>query len=565
MVKWLGEFLVRYPELALFLALGIGHWIGSFKYKGFGLGPVTGSLLAGVLIGQLGEIPVSGTARSILFLLFVFGIGYSCGPQFFASMRGGGLRIAVLGVFVPCIGLLTAFIVSKVLGLDVGFAAGLTSGALTESPAIGTATEAISNLPLSEAERQRLIGHIAVADSICYLFGAFGVIWFCGDIGPKLLRIDLKEEARKLEEAMGMKRLKPGQQSAWRAFELRAYRIREGGLVAGVTVAAAEARLPGKRVFILRLRRGDTILAVDPKVVLQAGDVIAVASAREILVETIGPGADEVEDRELLDVPAASYDVLVASKSLIGRSLADIAATASYARGVFLRQITRSGQAVPVTPGTVLERGDLVTIVGPEAAVSRAADAIGTPIRPKDVPDYITLGFAIFLGGLAGTVIGLPIGGHYITLSTSVGVLLAGLIVGWLRTHFPLLGRIPDHAVSMMTSLGLAAFVAMVGLHAGPIFLHALREAGLSLLLGGMVVTMTPMFAGLYFGRYVLRIPPILLLGALAGAQTMTPGLAAVQEKSGSPIAVLGYTAAVPFGHVLLTTWGTVIVLLVAG
>jgi len=256
--------------------------------------------------------------------------------------------------------------------------------------------------------------------------------------------------------------------------------------------------------------------------------------------------------------------VLLTGKRFIGRTLEDIVRTEDAARGVFLRQITRGGEEIPVAPGTVLERGDVLRIVGTEAAVARVAGALGTRIRPAEIPDYITLGFAIFLGGLVGAVLGVPIGGHYITLSTSVGTLLAGLGVGWLRTHYPLLGRIPEHAVSLMTSLGLAAFVAMVGLHAGPIFLHALREAGLSLLLGGMVVTMVPLFAGLYFGHYVLRIPAVLLLGALAGAQTMTPGLAAVQEKSESPIAVLGYTAAVPFGHVLLTTWGTVIVLLVA-
>jgi len=429
---------------------------------------------------------------------------------------------------------------------------------------MGTAAEAIGSLPLPEADRLRMVSHIAVADSICYLFGAFGVIWFCGDIGPKLLRIDLKAEARKLEESMGMKRAKPGQFSAWRQFELRAFRVREDGAVVGSTVAATEAKLPDHRYFILRLRRGEEIVETDPGMVLRAGDVVAVAGAREVLVETIGRAAIEVEDRELLDVPAAISDVLLTGKRFVGRTLEDIVRTEDAARGVFLRQITRGREEIPVAPGTVLERGDVLRIVGTEAAVARVAGALGTRIRPAEIPDYITLGFAIFLGGLVGAVLGVPIGGHYITLSTSVGTLLAGLGVGWLRTHYPLLGRIPEHAVSLMTSLGLAAFVAMVGLHAGPIFLHALREAGLSLLLGGMVVTMVPLFAGLYFGHYVLRIPAVLLLGALAGAQTMTPGLAAVQEKSESPIAVLGYTAAVPFGHVLLTTWGTVIVLLVA-
>ena len=116
-----------------------------------------------------------------------------------------------------------------------------------------------------------------------------------------------------------------------------------------------------------------------------------------------------------------------------------------------------------------------------------------------------------------------------------------------------------------MTSLGLASFVAMTGLHAGPIFLTALAEAGIGLFFGGMLVTLTPMVVGLYFGRHVLKMNPVLLLGGLAGSMTMTAAMAAVQVRSNSPVAVLGYTPAVPLAHILLTTWGTVIVGIIAG
>jgi putative transport protein len=144
-----------------------------------------------------------------------------------------------------------------------------------------------------------------------------------------------------------------------------------------------------------------------------------------------------------------------------------------------------------------------------------------------------------------------------------VGTLLAGIFTGYICSVRPIFGRVPDGAVSFMQSFGLAAFVAMIGLGAGPHFLPAIKEAGIGLLIGGMFVTMIPQIAGLYFGRYVLRVNPILLLGGLSGAQTYTAGLAAVQEKSGSTIAVMGYAGAVAVAHVLLTTWGTVIVLLV--
>jgi putative transport protein len=265
----------------------------------------------------------------------------------------------------------------------------------------------------------------------------------------------------------------------------------------------------------------------------------------------------------LLDIAALSLDVYVAGKAVVGRSVSELG-QAPEARGVFLRRILRSGLEVPISPETRLERGDIITLIGTEKHVEAAAALAGAAIRPTDATDYITLGLAIFLGGLIGTVVGVDIGGAHIALSTSVGTLLAGLFIGWLRSRRPHFARIPDAAIAMMTSLGLAAFVGMIGLHAGPVFVEAVREAGFGLLIAGVFVTLVPQFVGLFIGRYVLRMNPLLLLGALSGAQTMTAALAALQEKSGSPIAVLGYTAAVPFGHILLTSGGTVMVWLLS-
>jgi putative transport protein len=296
---------------------------------------------------------------------------------------------------------------------------------------------------------------------------------------------------------------------------------------------------------------------------LQAGDIVALEARRDVLIEFLGSNVREVEDRELLDIAALSLDVYVAGSAVVGRSVAELG-QAPEARGVFLRHIMRSGLEVPISPETRLERGDIITLIGTEKNVEAAAVLAGAAIRQTDATDYVTLGLAIFVGGLIGTVVGVDIAGAHIALSTSVGTLLAGLFIGWLRSRRPHFARIPDAAISMMTSLGLAAFVGMIGLHAGPVFVDAVREVGFGLLLAGVFVTLVPQFIGLFIGRYVLRMNPLLLLGALSGAQTMTAALAALQEKSGSPIAVLGYTAAVPFGHILLTSGGTVIVWLMS-
>lgn len=561
---WFEQFLIKYPELAVFLAISIGYLIGTAKFRGFGLGPVTGSLFAGILIGQFAHVPVAGMAKSFLFLLFLFGIGYSVGPQFLQALKRDGMKPVLLAIVVCGTGLLTAIVVAKILGLDPGFAAGLLSGSLTESPAMGTATEAINALPLPEADRARFIAHVAVADAVCYVFGAVGVILFCSVVGPKLLGIDLVAEALKLEKEYGISRTVVGVASAWHRFEIRAYRIAENAPIAGMSILAAEAKFPQHRLFVQRLRRDGTILEADLAMMIHPGDIVAVSGTRETLVTFLGPRSEEIEDSELLDVPVSVADILLTSGELSGRSIEDLASE-SWTRSLYLRTLSRGGQDIPIAPGITVERGDILRVVGPELVVSAAGKRIGVVVAPATTTDFFVLGLAIFLGGLFGVLVAFPIGDMRISLSTSVGTLLAGLLVGHLRTRFPLFGRIPDAAVSLMTALGLAAFVAMTGLHAGPIFFSAIAEAGIGLLFGGMIVTITPMVVGLYFGRYILGMNPILLLGGLAGAQTMTAGMAAVQDRSGSTVAVLGFTPAVPIGHILLTTWGTVIVGIIAG
>lgn len=549
----------------MFLVVGLGYWIGGFKIRGFGLGPVTGSLMVGVLLGWMVEVPVSGTAKSLLFLLFLFSIGYSVGPNFFQAMKGGGARWALLAVAMCGSGLGVAFLVAKFLNLDTGLAAGMLSGALTESPAIGTASEAIQSLPLPQAERDRLVGHIAVADAVCYLFGTFGLIVFVSEVAPRLLGIDLKAEAMRVEKELGIDRSRPGVSSAWRPFEMRAYRLADDTPLARRTVAQAEQRMPGLRAFIERIRRNGQLLEVRPDTQLLGGDIVVVSGRREVLVEVIGQQrAQEVEDREALDIPTATYDVFLRSKALHGRTLDEIVKTTEDVRGVFLLGIMRRGQQIPVAPRTVVQRADVLRLSGPESAVRRVAAAVGEIVTPGDETDFVALGLGIFSGALIGASIIIPLGAMHIAIGTSIGTLLAGLLTGYLHSVRPLFGRIPGGAISFMSAIGLAAFVAMIGLGAGPHFVEGLRQAGVGLFFGGMVVTLIPLFVGLYFGRYVLKLDPLLLLGGMAGAMTMTAGLAAVQERSGSTVAVLGYSGTVAIGHILLTTWGTVIVWLLA-
>lgn len=560
-MQWLSEMLTKYPELGVFLALGLGYLLGNIRFGGFSLGGVTGSLLTGIVVGWMFELQVPGTARSLIFLLFLFGIGYEVGPRFFTAMKGEGWRYGVLGAFVPVVGLLVAWAVARFLKLDTGFSAGLLAGALTQSPALGTATEAIQALPVDAETKVTLLAHMGVGDAMCYVFGALGVILTCTVIGPRLLGIDLKREAQAVEKQYGMTRELSGIGSALRPFQVRAYRIPEGVPAVGRTVEDAEHSITGARLFIQRIRRGDELFPGDPATVLRAGDVVAVSGRFEALVDVVGERAHEVDDHALLDIPVASHQVWVSRKRWVGHTLGEATSAASM-RGVYLRRILRQGNVIPIGTETRIERGDLLLLVGAESSVAIAAGELGEIVHPTDTTDFAVVGLAITVGAIAGAAASISVGSVHVSIGTSVGTLLAGILTGYARSRRPLFGRVPDGAVKLMQQFGLAGFVSMVGIGAGPHFVSAIHEAGVGLLLGGVVVTMVPQLAGLYFGRYVLKINPLLLLGALSGAQTFTAALAAVQEKSGSSAAVLGYSGAVPVAHVFLTTWGTVIVLL---
>jgi putative transport protein len=169
---------------------------------------------------------------------------------------------------------------------------------------------------------------------------------------------------------------------------------------------------------VQRVRRGDEIIEADPTFVLQPGDVVAVSGPRDTLVSLLGDGPQEVEDQLLLDVPVATVDVLLTNRDLAGRTLEQLA-QGEWTRSLYLRAITRGGEKLPLAPGITLERGDIVHLVGPETIIERAASRIGPIIAPTTDTDFVSLGLAIFLGGLVGVLVAVPIGDTRISLSSS--------------------------------------------------------------------------------------------------------------------------------------------------
>ena len=556
-MRYVAETLRRNPELAIFATLTLGFVIGRIRLGSFHLGNVVGTLLAGVLIGQL-DVRVDPIVKIVFFDLFLFATGYKVGPQFFRGLGKNALPQVALTVVLCVTSLVTTVAAAKVFRYDCGTAAGLMAGAFTESTVIGTAGETINHLALPDDEKARLQNNIPVAYAVSYLVGTGFVVWFLSSLAPKLLKVDLKAESAKLEAEIGAGGdHAPGAPSAYREWDLRAYRI-DDAKWAGHSVAELEKRFAPERVFVERIHRGGQTLDTGPETLLRSGDAIALAARRRVLAGGVPIGV-EIEDRALLDFPAAVLDVVVTRKEAAERTLAEIAE--QHGRGVALSKLVRGGEEIPFVPSTIINRGDLLTLAGAARDVERAGRALGYIERPSSATDVVFVGLGIVVGGLVGalsvTVAGLPL-----SLTASGGALIMGLVFGWLRSVRPTFGRIPEAALWVFDTIGLAAFIGVVGLGAGPSFLEGLKKTGPSLLLVGLIVAATPHLVALYFGRKILKMNPVILFGASAGAGTVTAALRAIQDEAQSKLPVLGYTVPYAVGNILLTAWGPVIVFL---
>jgi putative transport protein len=545
------------PELAIFLTLAMGFLIGRIRIGSFKLGNVVGTLLAGVLVGQIG-VTVDPRVKIVFFDLFLFATGYKVGPQFFRGLKKNALTQLSLTVVLCVTSLVMTVTAAKIFKYDCGTAAGLMAGAFTESTVIGTASDTIAKLDLPEDEKTRLQNNIPVAYAVSYLVGTGFVVWFLSSLAPRLLKVDLKAESRKLAAQMSSGPTpEPGAQSAYREWDVRAFRLAEGPLVGG-GVGALEKSFAPDRVFVERIRRGDRFIDPTPDALLHAGDVVAMAARRRVFLEGATLG-QEVEDRELLDFPMVALDVVLTNRKLADRTLQELGD--EYGRGVALMKLVRAGEEIPFGPSTAVNQGDLLRLAGAKPDVERAGQVLGYIERPSSETDVVFVGLGILLGGLVG-LLSVNVAGLPLTLTASGGALLMGLVFGWLRSIRPTFGRIPEAALWVFDSIGLAVFIGVVGLGAGPGFVAALRTAGPSLLLVGFLVASVPHMAALLFGRHVLRMNPVILFGACAGAGTVTAALRSLQDEADSKLPVLGYTVPYALGNILLTAWGPVIVML---
>lgn len=564
-MEWIIETLRNNPSLAIFLTIGVGFFIGQLKYKSFSLGTVTSVLLVGVLVGQL-NIPIPGPIKDAFFLLFLFAIGYSVGPQFFQSLKGDGLKQVLFAVIVCVLCLLSTWGVAVIMGYNVGEAVGLLAGTQTMSAVIGVGTDTISSIAGTPEQKKAWTEIMPVCYAVTYVFGTIGSAYILANLGPLMLGglKKVKAETAALEQKLNSSSTSsdPNYINAMRPVAFRAYKAQDTFFSNSPTVADVEQHLQsqGRRLFVERLRIDGKTVDPTPDMKIKVGDELVLSGRREFIIgdeKWIGP---EVNDPQLLDFPAEQLSVTVSKKGAAGKTVDQVRAMKEM-YGVSIKSITRGGTPMPVLAQMKLQAGDIVSIVGIDREVNSAASAIGFADRRSTKSNLILLGLGIFIGGMFGAL-AIHFGTVPVSLSTSGGALIAGLVCGWLRSKHPSIGRIPNSAVWLLNNLGLNMFIAVIGITSGPSFVSGLKEVGFALFFMGALATTIPLVLGMIIGKTIFKFPAAINLGCCAGSRTTTASLGAIQEALGSSIPAMGYTVTYAIGNTLLILWGVVIVLL---
>ncbi len=565
-MSWILDTFRTYPSIPIFLTIGLGFLIGKLKYKTFSLGTVTSVLLVGVLVGQM-DIPIGAPLKSLFFLIFLFAIGYKCGPQFASALKGQGIKQVIFAVVVCGLCLAVTWGCAKIMNYNAAIATGLFSGAQTISAVIGVGVDTIGTLGISAEEKKAWVDLIPVCYAVTYVFGTIGSAWILGNIGPALLGglKKVRQQTKELEAQLNHSDVSddPAFINGNRPIAFRAYKVTAEHFATPQTVAQIEEHFKGlgRRLFVERLRDAQgNVSDATPDLMVRQGDEIVLSGRHEFIIQDeswIGP---EIDDAKLMSFPVEKTKVMVMKKTA-GLTVDQLRAK-PFMYGVMIQSISRQGGiSIPVLAQTRLMQGDMLTIEGLPQEVKVAAPAIGCEEHPTVATDLVFVSLAIVIGAIVGALT-LHIGNIPVSLSTSGGALIAGLFFGWLRTKRPSVGIIPDSSLWLMNNLGLNMFIAVIGIQAGPTFVSGIKEVGVMLFVMGIVATTLPLMISMFLGAKVFKFHPAINLGCCAGSRTTTAALGAITSSLQSSVPAMGYTVTYAIGNTLLILMGVAMVLL---
>ena len=549
----IASFLHDQPVLVFFLVLGLGYLVGRIGLAGISLGAAGGVLLAGLLFGHFG-FDMYPEIQTLGFAIFIFCVGYQAGPQFFDVLMSSGLKYLSLALVVAACGFVLSVAFARLFDFQPGIAAGLLGGALTTTPTLAAAQDAVRSGLVDfgpEIAEDTVLTNIGAGYALTYLFGLVGLILTIRLL-PRLLGIDLAREAAKLEAAPAA-----GGAADIARISRRTYRVTNSEAV-GKSIAELEHSMPGILV-IVGIRRDGEIITIDSETSFELEDEVLVMGHADVLIREGIKLGEEYADETGLGLAMSTFQAVVSHPDVVGKPVREV--DLAQRIGALPLRIRRLRNDLPLSADLELRRGDVITFYGPEIAAERLVAQVGHVERDVVDTDLFTfaLGIAagIALGTLAVTVAGIKIG-----LGMAGGLLISGLLIGFLRSIFPVFGRVPSASRWVLMELGLLMFMAGVGLNAGGGIVDIVQRSGGPLIGAGIVVTLVPILVGYAFSRKVLNLNPAEALGGVTGSMTSGAALSVVSEAAKSDVPALGYTGAYAFANVILTVAGTLIMLL---
>jgi putative transport protein len=553
------ELLKNNGMILLFLVIGLGYLLGNLRIGAISVGPTIGVLLAGLVFGHYG-LEISPGVGAFGFALFIFSVGLQAGPSFFSAFREDGPKYIALAAIVALTGFTISWIAAKLMQFDPGFAAGMLAGGLTSTPTLVGAQDAVNSglahIPESMTAAQAL-NNISVGYALTYMVGTIVVILVIS-YAPKLLQLNLEAMALTYAREKGM--LAKQRSTVTTADTLpiiRAYKVGEESVGKTLAQRDAELNVPG---VALKVKRANQLLDAKPDLVLEDGDtvsLIATLSVHQQAREKLG--IEEVLDPELLDYRINAHEIVVLAPHLVGKRLSELRLSKTY--GCFATELVRAGVELPLTDEVVLLKGDRLHVVGEESRLQEVGEYLGYVEEQVEETDLVTFSFGIVLGALLGLVV-IKIAGISIGLGSAGGLLIVGIVIGYLSSINPTFGRVPAPARYLLRELGLMLLMASIGLNAGSGIIEGLMSVGPFIILFAVIIATVPLAVGYLFGRRILKMNPVLLLGSLTGAMTSTPALSIVSQTAKSSVPAIGYAGSYTFANVLLTFGGTAMMML---
>jgi putative transport protein len=553
------EFLKSNPFMLLFLTVGLSVWVGRFSVKGYGLGMVAAAIVVGVAIATWAstygvKLQLDNFAKSLMYYLFMYGVGLRVGPSFFNSLKKDGVTFTILAVVCSVLGLFLVVWMSRLFGLPAGAAGGVLAGSQTMSAAIGTAEMAITQGAYKVPEgttTEAVTAMIALGYGITYIWGTVGIILVCKYL-PRWWGVDAKKAAKEYEAKFGVPNLDDAGLSGYRPAGLRAYRV-ENTQTAGKTIAGLRREYPQYR--ILNVMRGGESLGASPDITLQKGDVVALGGRLEDLTANMGLLGPEVADPKALNIPLDQAEILVTEKSVEGKPLKEFRHE-DFAGQLQVIRLERGGVPIPVGADTTLQRLDVLFVAGLKSAVEKVAAVLGKVARPSTATDLLTLSVGMIAGLLIGAI-NVPVGGFSVGLGNAGGLLLSGIFVSSVVSRLRFFGSTPNAARNILEDLGLVTFVGIVGINAGASLLAQLTGAvALKIFLVGFIASTIPPFVTWALGYHVFKINPAVLMGGVAGARSHSGPCREAAKEINSSVPWVGFPVGYAVSGVLLTIFG---------